>query len=545
MRGLEVTVVVLAAVVISTWLARRLRWNEPVLLVAGGCLIGLTPDFRTVVLPPDVVLLLFLPPLLYWESLTTSLREIRTNARGIALLATGLVLTTAVVVAVVGHALGLSWPLAFVLGAVVAPTDAIAVAAVARDLPRRVRTILRAESLINDGTALALYAVVVGIIVEDQGFSWTGTVARFLLAYGGGIAIGSACAVVVVALRRRLHDRVLESALAVLTPFATYLPAEAVGVSGVLAVVTCGLILSQAGPKVISAGARVQITAFWEVSTFILNSALFVLVGMQTPAIVRAVGSVSPGRAAVTASLVSGVVIATRLLWLYSVPYVIRAVDRRPVQRTLRSGARQRFPIAWSGVRGAVSLAAALAVPSTTAAGLPLAGHGLLVFTAVTVILVTLVLQGTTMPAVIRWAGLRGDPDETAEERRAHRQIATAALEALPDQAGRLATPPETANAISSELRQYASEDARPPDITGPGVQAGLELRRALIAVERSALIRLRDQRSIDDIVLRRLQAVLDSEEIRIELALHAVTDLSASPPAGGEGDPRDGIPEE
>ncbi|MFJ1549677.1 cation:proton antiporter [Streptomyces sp. NPDC088246] len=222
MRGLEVTVVVLAAVAISTWPARRLRWNEPVLLVAGGCLIGLTPDFRTVVLPPDVVLLLFLPPLLHWESLTTSLREIRTNARGITLLATGLVLTTAAAVAVVGHALGLSWPLAFVLlafvlGAVVAPTDAIAVASLARDLPRRVRTILRAESLINDGTALALYAVVAGIVVEDQGFSRTGAVARFLLAYGGGIAIGSACAVVVVALRRQLRDRVLESALAALT----------------------------------------------------------------------------------------------------------------------------------------------------------------------------------------------------------------------------------------------------------------------------------------------------------------------------------------
>ncbi|MFC4611349.1 Na+/H+ antiporter [Streptomyces maoxianensis] len=545
MYGLEVTVVILAAVVAMTWLARRLRWNEPVLLVAGGCLIGLTPDFRTLVLPPEVVLLLFLPPLLYWESLTTSLREIRTNVRGIMLLGTGLVLATAAAVAAVGHALGLSWPLAFILGTVVAPTDAIAVAAVARGLPRRIRTILRAASLINDGTALALYAVVVAVVVEGQVFSWWGTVARFLLAYAGGVAIGAACAAVVVALRRRLNDLAVESALGVLTPFATYLPAEAVGVSGVLAVVTCGLVLSQAGPKVINAGARVQITAFWEVSTFILNSALFVLVGIQTPAIVSAISSVSLGHAVVTALLVSGVVIATRLLWLYSVPYVIRAVDHRPVQRRLRSGARQRFPIAWSGVRGAVSLAAALAVPATTAAGLPLEGHGLLVFTAVTVILVTLVLQGTTLPAVIRWAGLRGDPDETAEERRAHRQIAAAALEALADHADRLETPPETADAILSELRQYAAENAGAPDTTGPGMRAELELRLALIGVKRSALIRLRDERSIDDIVLRRLQTVLDSEEIRIELALRAITDQSPPPPADGTTESRGRAPGE
>ncbi|MFG2629429.1 Na+/H+ antiporter [Streptomyces sp. NPDC048473] len=545
MRGLEVTVVILAAVLAMTWLARRLRWNEPVLLVAGGCLIGLTPEFRTLVLPPPVVLLLFLPPLLYWESLTTSLREIRTNLRGIVLLATGLVLATAAAVAGVGHALGLSWPLAFVLGAVVAPTDAIAVRAVARLLPRRIRTILRAESLINDGTALALYAVVVGVAVQGQAVTWSGTAARFLLAYAGGVAIGAACAVVVVALRRWLRDRVLESTLAVLTPFATYLPAQVLGVSGVLAVVTCGLILSQAGPKVISAGARVQITDFWKVSTFILNSALFVLVGIQTPAIVSGVGSASLGYAAVTALLISGVVIATRLLWLYSVPYLIRAVDRRPVQRTLRSGARQRFPLAWSGVRGAVSLAAALAVPATTAQGRPLPGHGLLVFTAVTVILVTLVLQGTTMPAVIRWSGLHGDAIETTEERRAHRQIATAAVEALPDLAGRLDTPPETANAILSELREYATEVAEPSDATGPGVRAGLELRRTLIDVKRSALIRLRDQRTIDDIVLRRLQSVLDSEEIRIELALRAFTGRPPSPPAGGTADPRGRAPGE
>ncbi|WP_269859243.1 Na+/H+ antiporter [Streptomyces sp. RPT161] len=531
MQGLEVTVVVLAAVLATTWLARRLRWNEPVLLVAAGCVIGLVPDFRTLVLRPDVVLLLFLPPLLHWESLTTSLREIRTNVRAIMLLSTGLVLATSAAVAAVAHAMGLSWPVALVLGTVLAPTDAIAVAAVARDLPRRIRIILRTESLINDGTALALYTVVLAVAVRGQRFSWPGAVARFLLDYAGGVAIGAACAVAVVALRRRLYDRTLDSVLAVLTPFATYLPAQAAGVSGVLAVVTCGLILSQAGPKVMSAGARVQVVHFWEVSTFILNGALFVLVGIETPAIVSATGSAALGHAAVTALLISGVVVATRLLWFYSVPYIIRAVDRRPIQRTLRSGARQRFPLAWSGVRGAVSLAAALAVPTTMADGRPFAGRNLLVFTAVVVILVTLVVQGTTMPAVVRWAGLRRDAAETIEERRARRQMVTAALEALPDCARRLNTPRETVDVILDELRQYAAQAEETPEPTGSGMRAGLELRRALIAVERDALIRLRDQSNIDDIVLRRLQSLLDSEELRIELGLRAFLDQPPPPP--------------
>ncbi|GHH85909.1 putative Na(+)/H(+) exchanger [Streptomyces sulfonofaciens] len=538
---------ILAAVLALTWLARRLNWNEPVTLVAGGCLVGLTPDFHGFRLPPDVVLLLFLPPLLYWESLGTSLREVRRNVRGIVLLATGLVLATATAVAAVGHALGLSWSLAFVLGAVVAPTDATAVAAVARGLPRRIRTVLHTESLINDGTALALYAVLVGVAAEGRVFTWHGVTLRLLLAYGGGIAIGAVCAAAAVALRVRMRDRAVVSTLGVLTPFATYLPAQAAGASGVLAVVTCGLVISQAGPRLGSAGIRVQTTGFWEVSTFILNSALFVLVGIQTPALVTASGAGTLGHRITTAAVVSAVVIATRLIWLYSVPYLIRALDRRPVQRTLRYGARRRFPLAWSGVRGAVSLAAALAVPTTKDDGGPLAGHGLVVFTAVAVILVTLVLQGATMPAVVRWAGLRDDPGERAEERRAHRQIATAALEALPHHADLLGTPPHSADAVRRELRQYAARDQDTGTVAGRDVRAELELRRALVAVERRALVRLRDRRSIDDAVLHRLQSVLDSEEVRIDLSMSALperrerargTGTAGGPDApGGAGD--------
>jgi CPA1 family monovalent cation:H+ antiporter len=517
MRTLEVVVVVLTAVSAITWIAHRLRWNSPLLLVAAGCLIGLLPEFRSLVVPPDVVLLLFLPALLYWESLTTSLREIRTNVRAILLLATGLVLATAAAVAAVAHALDLWWPLAFVLGAVVAPTDATAVAAVAVGLPRRLVVSLRAESLINDGTALTLFAVVVGMAVGGHEPTWWDIAGEFLLAYGGGIAIGALAAAVVVAIRRRLEDRMVESALSLLVPFAVYLPAQAAHASGVLAVVTCGLLLSQWNPRILSPTTRVPVTGFWELTTFVLNGALFVLVGIQTPAIIT---SAESGRAIGLASLVTLTVIGTRLLWLYSVPYLIRAIDRRPRQRELRYGrvdhqlhqlgARQRFPIAWCGARGAVSLAAALAVPARVD------GRDTVVFTAVVVIVATLLIQGQTMPAVIRWARFSGDEVATEEEQ-ARRHIRDAAIEALPRVAASLETPAAVADLVAADLRRQGATDGSRND-----VRAELELRRGLLGIKRRALIQLRDDRRIDDIVLRRVESVLDTEEIRIDLALRS-----------------------
>ncbi|MGY0064139.1 cation:proton antiporter domain-containing protein [Streptomyces sp. LZ34] len=277
MTGLELIVVVAATVLLMTWAARRLRLSEPLLLLIGGILIGLMPRFGNVHLPPDVVLLLFLPALLYWESLTTSLREIKNNFRSIALQATGLVLVTAVAVALVAHALGYEWPIAFVLGAVLAPTDVAAVAAVAMAMPRRILTLLRTESLLNDGTALVLLAVGLELLTTGEPFSWTHTAVRFVEAYAGGAAIGAAIALLLIPVRRHLHDRVLHSGLSVATPFIAYLPAEALHVSGVLAVVTCGLVTSRVGPKVIGSDARMQATSFWEVTTFLLNGALFVL----------------------------------------------------------------------------------------------------------------------------------------------------------------------------------------------------------------------------------------------------------------------------
>ncbi|GAA1626764.1 Na+/H+ antiporter [Nonomuraea maheshkhaliensis] len=511
-RSIEIVVVVVTAVLALTWLARRFRLSEPMLLLAGGALIGLLPHFGDIPLPPEVVLFLFLPALLYYESLTTSLREIRANLRSITLQATGLVVLTTAAVAVLAHAAGLSWPLAFVLGAVLGPTDAVAVAAVARGLPRRTVTMLRAESLINDATALVLLAVALEAAVQGVPFTWSGTTLRVTLSYAGGIATGLAAAGIVALIRRRWRDPMLNSGLSVLTPYAAFLPAELLHASGVLAVVTCGLALSQAGPRLIPPTARLQAVSFWEVTTFLLNGALFVLVGMQLPAAVRGLASFTLPHALLLASGVSAVVIGVRLLWFYTVPYLVRILDRRPRQRDRRIAARHRLPLAWAGMRGAISLAAALSVPALTARGLPVQDRDAIVFITTVVILTSLVLLGPPLPALIRWARLPADPTQAEEERLAVREITRAALTALPDQAARLGTPAPIADALARDLT------GRGPHSQAESAEHARRLRLALLQVQRATLIGLRDRRHIDDIVLRRLQSRLDAEQLSLEV---------------------------
>ncbi|WP_405828498.1 Na+/H+ antiporter [Streptomyces sp. NBC_01176] len=524
MTGLELMAGVLVAVLLMTWLARRLHLSEPLLLLGGGVLIGLTPHFDRVSLSPDVVLLLFLPALLYWEALTTSLREIRTNFRSIVLQSTGLVLVTAVAVAAVAHALGYAWPIAFVLGAVLAPTDVAAVAAVADIMPRRMVTMLRTESLLNDGTALVLLAVSVEALTTGEPFSWSVTVWRFLESYAGGAAIGAAIALVLIPVRRHLKDHSLHSGLSVATPFVAFLPAEALHVSGVLAVVTCALVTGRAGPRLIRSDARLEATAFWEVTTFLLNGVLFVLVGMQTPAAVRALTSISLLQATVIAAAVGATVIGARMAWFYTVPYLVRLVDRRSRQRRRRIGARQRLPLAWAGMRGAISLAAALTIPATTADGQPLAQRDAVIFITVVVITVTLAVLGPTLPAVVRRARFTEDSDEAEEEAFAVRQLARTALAELPALADRFPVPEATLAHIANDLRKQAASACHETTDQALSrerqINATYALTTELLDVKRAALNDLRDQARIDDIVLRRVQRHLDTEEQRLSLRM-------------------------
>jgi CPA1 family monovalent cation:H+ antiporter len=327
-----------------------------------------------------------------------------------------------------------------------------------------------------------------------------------------------------VGVRRRLHDVRLANLLSLLTPFVAYLPAEMLHVSGVVAVVTCGLALTQAGPRVVDAQTRVQARAFWTLTTFLLNGALFVLVGLQLHVVVEGLDVAEVVAGLGTAVVVWTVVVGTRLLWTNTLPYVIRAIDRRPAQRLRRVGFRQRQPGAWAGFRGAVSLAAALAVPAVHD-GEAVVGRDMLLLVTFGVIALTLVVQGLTLPAVVRWARLPDDPRDAAEERLARQTATRAALAALDQRAIDLGVPDAVAGRVREEysahlatleLKARVADGGLDLDHTIESMVAERSLRLALLADKRTAVLRLRQQREIDDTVLRRVQAQLDVEEVRL-----------------------------
>jgi monovalent cation/hydrogen antiporter len=521
MRGLELVVVLGVAVLVCSLIARRYRIAPPVLLFGCGVLLGFIPALRGAHLPPEAMLFLFLPALLYWESLTTSLREIRRNLRGIVLASTVLVIATAAAVAVVAHALGMPWGPAWVLGAAVAPTDATAVAALARALPRRDLTVLRAESLINDGTALVIYGVAVGVTVGEEQLSGWHIAWLFLLAYAGGAAAGLATGWLVVQVRHRLTEPLLGNVLTILTPFTAFLLAEMIQASGVLAVVVCGLVISQAGPRVIQAEARQTTVAFWSLSTFLLNAALFVLVGLELQSAVRGLTSVALARGIVAVGAVTAVIIAVRFAWIFTTTYLIRLLDRRPQQRLRRVSDRARVVSGVAGFRGAVSLAAALAVPQMVASGEPFPARDIIVFVTAGVIVVTLVLQGLLLPSVVRWARLPRDTAVEEERRLAETRATEEALAAMPQLALDLGTDAQVVDRLRLEYEEFLhvlhtngeddnDEPAQRHD------QQYTALRLALLTRKRAAVVRLRDERRIDDIVLRQIQNRLDIEEVRL-----------------------------
>ncbi|MCS5734375.1 Na+/H+ antiporter [Herbiconiux daphne] len=526
MEGLELVVIIGLTIMVGGVIARLLHIAPPLVLLALGAAVGFIPALENVALPPDVVLLLFLPALLYWESINTSLREIRNNIRVISLAAIGLVLVTALVVGVVAAAFGLPWPIALALGAILAPTDATAISSVAGGLPRRSLTTLRAESLINDGTALVLYGVAVTAAVAGSGISLGSLTLEFVLSYAVAIAVGLAVGFIVVWVRRFLHESPLENTLSVLTPFLAFLPAELLHVSGVVAVVVCGLVVSQGGPRWISARTRVQGFGFWEVATYILNGSLFVLIGLQFHLIVTGLDADAWQLVGWLSAAAIVLVIGIRIAWFNTTPYIIRLLDRRPTQRARRVTARRRFPLAWAGFRGAVSLAAALALPLETAAGEALPGRDVLIAVTFAVILFTLLVQGLTMPAVVRWARLPPDPTEAYENLLAERVGLEAVVEAIPQAAVEVGAPDEVRDGMLTEYRERIDRVRRSMDdehetiveseAEDDSTDYASRLRLAVLPAKRAAIIRLRDDRRIDDTVLRRIQARVDAEELRL-----------------------------
>jgi monovalent cation/hydrogen antiporter len=502
-------------------LARPLGVPYPILLVLGGLVVGFVPGVPAVRLPPDLVLVLFLPPLLYSAAFFASPRDLRADLRAISLLAVGLVLATMVAVAATAHALiGLPWGPAFALGAIVAPTDPLAAAAIGRRLgvPRRLLTVLEGESLVNDASALVAYRIAVAATVGGT-FVWWQAGLRFVAGVTGGVAIGLVVGWLAAEVRRRMDDPPAEIVLSVVTGYAAYLPADRLQVSGVLAAVTAGLYVGWRAPELASAPTRLLGFSFWEVLTYLLNAILFILVGLQLHPILSGLSGRSAAVLLGQAALVSAVVIGVRLAWGFTVPYLVRALDRRPSQVARRVGARQRLVTAWSGMRGAVSLAAALALPLVP----PFPERELILFLTFGVIFATLVVQGLTLPWLIRRLGVRGDGVEEREEVRARMEAAHAALDRLDQLADADWTRDDTVQRLQAMYQfRLRRLKARVGKIEDDGYEdrslAYQRLVRELLEAQRRTIVRLRNQGTISSDVMHRIERDLDLEDSRLEI---------------------------
>jgi monovalent cation/hydrogen antiporter len=521
--ALVVIVALVSTVILGTILGRRYRVGPPVLLILLGALLGLIPQFGGIRIDGEIVLLLFLPAILYWEGMNTSFREIRANARIIVFLSIGLVIATSVAVSWTARAFGMESHAAAVLGAVLSPTDAAAVAGLAKKLPRRSLTVLRAESIINDGTALVLFAVSVSVAVGGHPVSPAALTGRFIGSYLGGIAAGLLVGALVVLLRRRIDAPLEEGALSMVTPFAAFLLAQSFDCSGVVAVLMSAFMLTYFGPKVIRARSRLVSFAFWDITTFLLNGSLWVFVGVQIPGAVRGIYHVDGGlrHAVIMALAVTGVVVVSRFFWGEVTTAVLRLVDRREVQRNRRVSWRQRMVTAYAGFRGAVSLAAALAIPLTTHSGEPFPDRSLIIFIVVVVILLTVIVQGTTLPAVVRWSRMPDDSAHEEELQLARTRGTQAALDALPSVASALGVGPELLRRIQREYEEHArfilaNNDGSGDDDLAERKDLVRRVRLGVLDYKRQEITTLRNQNLIDDIVLRELQAEMDLEEVQL-----------------------------
>ena len=525
MEHIELLVLfLLVTVAVLTSVSRLVGVPYPIVLVIGGSLVGFAPGVPDVLLEPDLVLLIFLPPLLFNAAYTSSIRELRSQLRPIVLTSIGLVLLTSCSVAVVAHAAidGLPWAAAFALGAIVSPTDPLAATAIMRRLgvPRRLTSVVEGEALVNDGTALVAYQTAVAAAVGGA-FDLLDASGDFVIDVAGGIAIGVVAGVVLLKVFRKLiGDDVVGVVLSLAAGYIAYIPAEEIGVSGVLAAVGVGLILGYHAPEISTPASRLRGYGFWEVLVFLMNAVLFVLVGLQLPTILDA-----QSRSAIAliglAALISAVVIGTRMLWTNTTPYLVRAIDRRPAQVARRVGWRPRQIAGWAGLRGSVSLAAALALPL----GFP--ERDLLIFLTLAVIFATLVLQGLTLPYLIKSLGIEDDGTAEREELHARREATTAAIAHL----GTLGQEDWTReDTVERMTRLYEFRNRRLSQRAGElaldGDEGDLDERsyayqrlvREVLDAQRRRVIELRNDGSISDEVLRVLERELDLEDQRLEI---------------------------
>jgi Na+/H+ antiporter len=519
-RAVETVLFLVVLGTVVAVFANRLRVPAPSLLVLAGVLVGLLPGLPPVRVSPSVVSLVVLPPLLYVASEELSLRDLRAVWRPVAVLAVGLVLASAIAVAAVAGALAaIPAGMAFVLGAVLASTDPVAVSALGRrlSLPPRIQALVQAESLFNDATSLVLFEIAVSMVVAGTSARTTAAgillhgAEQFAVLAAGGAATGIVIAVGVILVRRRVTDPVLETVLALVTPYAAYVLGETLHVSPVMAVIVAGLAVGSRRTRITTAQTRLQRHAVYETVIFLLESAVFSLIGLQLPALIRAL-SHDEGWP-LQALAVTGTLLAIRVLWVFPLSAVLQR----------RSGTRPswRVPavVSWAGTRGVVPLAAALSIPLTGSGGTPIAYRDLILVLATAVIVVSLILQGLTLEPLVRFAGISRAAAARHEETVARLRLAEAGLARLDELAENDAAPDAVIDRVRVGLQSRIGHTKARIDGDHPTRPEGLserELRRELIAAENAELARMYQSGTINEAIRQVLQHDLDLEAIRL-----------------------------
>ncbi len=514
----------LIAVASVSGLSRRFGLSYPIVLVVVGLLASLVPGIPRLPLPPNIVFLVFLPPLLFASAWQISWREFRYNIISISMLAVGLVLFTAVGVALTARLFlpQFDWRLGFLLGAVVSPTDALAASSIAKKLqmPQRIIDILEGESLLNDATGLLALEFGVDMIVHGNTPTLLAGGSRFFWLLAAGSAIGLVLGWVFSKIESWIDDGPVEIAISLVVPYVCYLLAEEAHASGVIAVVVCGLYMSRRSAAFFSAESRLQAAAVWDAMEFLLNGLVFLLMGLQLPIVVSGLHEFGRFQLFLYGAAFSATLVCLRLLWMYPAARVAHIL-RRVVQHQQESmpNPRSVFVLGWTGMRGVLALAAASSLPLTLSDGLPFPQRNLIVFLTFSVILVTLVVQGLLLPPLIRVMGFKVDATALCEESEARRIVLGAAIDSL--EKGRAANP-EASHSYEDLLHQYQHRleeviSCGPEAGPAPGNMSTLSrILRDTVKVEREALVELRNQGRIGDTLHRALERELDLNESRL-----------------------------
>jgi Na+/H+ antiporter len=508
-----------------TTLSRRFQTPYPIVLVVGGLLLSFIPNLPHISLNPDIVFLVLLPPLLFAAAFNTSWPEFRFHLVSVLLLAFGLVGFTVLGVAAASEYLlpaNFDWRLGLVLGAVVCSTDAIAATSIAArvGLPRAIVDILEGESLVNDASALLALEFAVGLVVSGQEPGFGQGLVRLLTLVGGGMIAGFISAWLIHRLQVRLTDPPIEITLSLMAPYVSYLLAESVHVSGPLATVVCGLYLGHKSSEVFTTEARLQNAAVWSTLDFLLNGVVFILIGLQLPFILSGIRNIGHRELLFDAAIFTAVVIALRMLWMYPGAWLAYFIRTRLLKQDYAPPrSRAVFVLGWTGMRGVLALAAAISLPRALANGAPFPQREVIIFLTFCVILVTLVVQGLTLPTLIRKLGLcEADPLETVE-RDARRRMLRGALDYL--ESLHSAERPDDAvwlDVLHHYNERYAMVDGHPKDGEDPTPNQWAQmydLNNKVRAAERSTLAKMRYEDRISEHVLRKLERELDLLDAR------------------------------